>query len=67
VALDPDRLQWRKSSLSGTSNCVEVAITDEAVFVRHSKHPEGPLLTFSHEAWNGFLAEVRQEPDLDQL
>jgi hypothetical protein len=65
VVVDSDGLRWRKSSLSGTSNCVEVAFTDEAVFVRHSQHPEGPRLTFSHDAWKAFLTELRRKPDFD--
>jgi hypothetical protein len=46
---------WRTSSYSGTGqeNCVEVAFGGE-VGVRDSKNP-APELTFSPEAWRGFL------------
>jgi hypothetical protein len=48
---------WRKSSFSGasTGNCVEVAVTVEAVAVRDSKNPDGPHLEFPHPHWTTFL------------
>ncbi|MFS8096132.1 DUF397 domain-containing protein [Lentzea alba] len=49
-------MDWRKSSLSGTTeNCVEVALTTTHVGVRDSKHPSGPALTFSLSAFKAFL------------
>ncbi|MEO3850230.1 DUF397 domain-containing protein [Streptomyces sp. B8F3] len=49
-------LDWRKSSHSGDDGgqCVEVAATPAAVHVRDSKHPDGPMLTFSADAWSAF-------------
>ena len=50
---------WRKSSRSGASGaCVEVCIVDGAVLVRDSKNPDGPVLTFTPEAWAEFVAGV---------
>ena len=48
---------WRKSSYSGGSDgsaCVEVAFA-QAVRVRDSKNTAGPELSFSVEAWQGFI------------
>lgn len=49
---------WHKSTYSGgdsvESNCVEVAFV-QAVRVRDSKNTAGPELTFSAEAWQGFV------------
>jgi hypothetical protein len=56
--LDP-RLQWRKSTRSGASNCVEVAFLDGRVAVRDSKDQRGPMLTFTTAEWRAFLARVR--------
>lgn len=52
---------WRKSRASGggTSDCVEVAFTDESVLVRHSQNPAGSMLAFSYSEWRAFLAGVR--------
>ena len=53
---------WRKSSYSGgngTGNCVEVAMTTEAVGVRDSKHGTGPTLTFPADRWHAFLGTTR--------
>jgi hypothetical protein len=58
--LDPTHLVWRKSSRSGTSNCVEVALHGALVLVRDSKDPLGPVLTFSKDEWDAFLAGVRR-------
>lgn len=55
-----DNLAWRKSSLSSdTANCVEFAPTQGGVAVRDSKDPNGPILRFSREVWNAFVADVR--------
>ena len=44
---------WRKSSASGSSNCVEARLIDK-VHVRDSKEP-GPRLAFGAEPWALFL------------
>jgi uncharacterized protein DUF397 len=50
---------WRKSSRSGTSNCVEVTVDDVGIGVRDSKHPHGPVLRFTHAEWAAFVGGVR--------
>jgi len=52
---------WRKSSYSGNSggNCVEVGSAARLIAVRDSKDPEGPRLTFGHEAWEAFAANLK--------
>lgn len=50
-------LAWRKSTRSGpvNDNCVEVApVGDGSVAMRHSKHPEGPVLAFTAAEWAAF-------------
>lgn len=49
---------WHKSSYSGSQggDCVEVATCPDAVHVRDSKDPEGPLLTFTPQAWAAFTS-----------
>ena len=52
-------LSWKKSRASAESNCVEVAMGREAVYVRDSKAvPTGPVLTFSRSEWVAFVAGV---------
>lgn len=57
----PGGLAWRKSSYSGgNGECVELAVNDQGeVWVRDSKNPAGPWLSFPAEAWRGFIGEVR--------
>ncbi|MEU9196195.1 DUF397 domain-containing protein [Streptomyces hundungensis] len=51
---------WRKSSYSGSEGgeCVEVAAHPSAIHIRDSKNPDGPTLTLSPTAWQGFLTTV---------
>ncbi|MFG2056236.1 DUF397 domain-containing protein [Micromonospora sp. NPDC048930] len=53
--------RWRTSSRSTDSggNCVEVAGNlPGVVLVRDSKDRSGPTLTFTPDAWRGFLGSV---------
>jgi hypothetical protein len=47
---------WRKSSLSNSGNCVEVA---SGVAVRDTQDREGPVLTFSAAAWQAFTGTLK--------
>jgi hypothetical protein len=53
-------LSWCKSSHSGGEGgeCVEFAAAQRAAHVRDSKAPHGPRLTFTPNAWTGFLAST---------
>jgi len=50
-------LDWSKSSYSGAEGgqCVEMAKSLGAVYIRDSKQLGGPVLTVRAEAWTGFL------------
>ncbi|WP_275464355.1 DUF397 domain-containing protein [Streptomyces noursei] len=52
---------WYKSSYSGPSNgdCLEVARGHATIPVRDSKHPAGPVLSFSSASWAAFVSAVR--------
>jgi hypothetical protein len=54
-----ETLPWKKSSASGTGNCVQVADCGEAIFVRDSKDPKGHVLAFTTSEWSAFLTGVR--------
>lgn len=60
---DPSSAQylWRKSTRSAAQgDCVEVADNlPSVVAVRDSKDPDGPVLTFSPQAWAEFVEDVR--------
>jgi hypothetical protein len=57
---DPDLTQWHKSSVSGVSECVEMALLGaDGVLVRDSKEPGGPVLAFTAAEWRAFVEGVR--------
>jgi hypothetical protein len=45
---------WRKSSYSGTGNCVEVTRAGDWVLIRSSHAPDGPVLRFTADEWRAF-------------
>ena len=52
---------WRKSSYSGDNGgaCVEIASSAEAVLVRDTTDRNGPVVTFSLDAWQTFTLTIR--------
>jgi hypothetical protein len=54
-----DGLDWKKSSFSGNTGCVEVAMTATGRAVRDTKDPRGPVLLFTEEEWRAFIAGVK--------
>lgn len=46
-------LNWRTSSYSGTEgNCVEVALTEDRVYVRDTKDRDGGVVEMTREQWS---------------
>jgi hypothetical protein len=50
---------WRKSSASATSDCVEVASSSNFVLVRDSKQGFPYTLRFTPSGWRQFLSRLR--------
>jgi len=55
VADSKQTYTWRRSTVSGSGNCVEVAFADQSVLVRNSRDPLGSVLSFSRQEWMAFL------------
>jgi hypothetical protein len=51
------QLAWFKSSYSGTAgdNCVEVAVTEQAIHVRDSKDLARPSFAVDRDGWARFV------------
>ena len=57
---DQAQMEWRKSTLSTTNGCVEVAFVGGRIAVRDSKNQgRGPVLVFTDVEWRAFLGGVR--------
>jgi Domain of unknown function (DUF397) len=52
-------VSYQKSSSCTRGDCVEVGHGEDKFFVRDSKNPNGPVLEFSRDEWDAFLAGVR--------
>lgn len=61
--------KWRKSIISDTGGCVEVAFAEGTVGVRDTKaHGAGPILEFNEREWRAFIGGARNgEFDYDLL
>jgi len=57
---DQASIEWRKSTLSTTNGCVEVAFLGDRIALRDSKQQgSGPVLEFTAVEWAAFLGGVR--------
>lgn len=59
VNFEEPHIEWRKSTASNTTGCVEVAIVDGSVRIRDSANPNGAVLELPPVAWSFFLARAR--------
>ena len=50
---------WRRSTKSGSGNCVEVAVVDGSVLIRDSANPNGVVLRLPPAAWSALLVHAR--------
>lgn len=59
---NPAEVRWRKASHSDHHGgaCVEVASVPQAVGVRDSKDPDGPILVFAAPEWHAFTSRVKE-------
>lgn len=60
---------WRKSTVSDSGGCVEVAYADGIIGVRDTKaHGTGPILEFTEHEWDAFLGgAAKDEFAIDRL
>jgi hypothetical protein len=59
--IDLSKAQWSKSTRSGPGqdNCVEVAFVEDAIAVRDSQRPDGPVLIFTPAEWDAFVGGAK--------
>lgn len=53
-------VEWRKSSYSQSSDCVEVAVSSQKfIAIRDSKSLNGPELAFFLAEWGDFIYQLK--------
>jgi hypothetical protein len=59
---DPNDLQWRISRACNAGTCVRVALegSSETVFLGDSKHPDGPIQSYTRPEWASFVEQVKR-------
>ena len=56
---------WRKSRHSvANGNCVQVAVSSDAVMIRDSADSEGPVISYPAAAWRAFVAAAKMPTPL---
>jgi hypothetical protein len=46
---------WRTAVKSGGDNCVQVARHESVIMIADSKHPGGPILSYTLQEFDAFL------------
>jgi metallophosphoesterase superfamily enzyme len=46
---------WRTAVKSGGGNCIQVARRQDVIMIGDSKHPSGPVLSYTLQEWDAFL------------
>ncbi len=54
-----DVLKWRRSSWCEGGACIEIAVQGDAILLRSSADPDGPVLAFSPAAWRGLVIGIK--------
>jgi hypothetical protein len=63
--VDLSRVQWHistRSSSGAGDSCVEAGPLSDGtgrVALRHSKHPDGPVIVYTRAEWDAFLAGAK--------
>jgi hypothetical protein len=55
-----DGSNWRTSSFSDQTECVEVSVSRDVVRVRNSRDRRRPFLAFDIDRWADFTAGIRR-------
>jgi hypothetical protein len=56
---DLSHAAWRKSTHSGSGNCLETASVACCIAVRDSTNPHGSVLPFTVRAWTAFTTALK--------
>jgi len=56
---DLSRAAWRKSTYSGSGNCIEAAPVQGMIAVRDSAAPGSSALAFTAQAWTAFTTALK--------
>ncbi|MCP3785772.1 MULTISPECIES: DUF397 domain-containing protein [Micromonospora] len=53
---DLSRAVWQRAEGDTSDSAVEVAFVDDLIGMRNSAEPDGPVLVFTQDEWDAFVA-----------
>ncbi|MFG3602374.1 DUF397 domain-containing protein [Micromonospora chersina] len=56
---DLSRAVWQRADGDTSDSAVEVAFVDDLIGMRNSAEPDGPVLVFTQDEWDAFVAGAR--------
>ncbi|MFE9958338.1 DUF397 domain-containing protein [Micromonospora sp. NPDC005299] len=63
---DLSRAVWQRAEGDASESAVEVAFVGDLIGMRNSAEPDGPVLVFTQDEWDAFVAGAQDgEFDLD--
>ena len=59
-------LTWHKALNCNGGNCITIATRGRTILIGNSKSPDGPILSYTMEEWQEFLAGAKNG-DFDDI
>jgi predicted secreted Zn-dependent protease len=63
---DHKSLIWHTALNCDGGTCVQVAADQNAILIRNSRQPDGPLVEYTPEEWHEFVSGIKKG-DFDDL
>jgi hypothetical protein len=58
--INREALAWRIATKSSSGNCVEVAVAEDMIAIRHSKRPYSELILYTFAEFEAFVDGIKK-------